>query len=83
MFVNATAFNNGGSATIATWNVANIVIVTSMFNNAQSFTQNLSSWITGVTNQPVSFSANANPTFADNLNARKPFLSGGGLRIIT
>jgi hypothetical protein len=83
MFVNATAFNNGGSATIATWNVANVILVTSMFVNAQSFTQNLSSWITGLTTQPTSFSANANPTFANNANLRKPFLSGGGLRIIT
>lgn len=79
MFREATSFN----ANISSWSVANLSNVNNMFQNASSFTQNLSSWTTNVVVQPSSFSANANATFANNANLRKPFLQGGTVRINT
>jgi hypothetical protein len=57
--------------------------VTSMFNAATAFNQNLSTWVTGLTAQPINFSGGANATFANNANNRKPFLAGGVTRINT
>jgi surface protein len=75
----ANTFNQN----ISGWSVSNVTDMTAMFRNTLSFTQNLSSWITGLTSQPSQFSSGANPTFANNANLRKPFLSNGTTRINT
>jgi surface protein len=50
MFVDATAFNNGGSSSIGNWDVSAVINMSSMFSFS-GFNQNIGSWNTGaVTN---------------------------------
>lgn len=44
MFNGASAFNNGGSDSIANWNTSNLVIANDMFRKAASFNQPIGSW---------------------------------------
>lgn len=43
MFNGASAFNNGGSDSIANWNTSNLVIANDMFRKAASFNQPIGS----------------------------------------
>jgi surface protein len=44
MFINATAFNNGGSPGINNWNTSNIKTMEGMFQNATAFNQDIGNW---------------------------------------
>jgi surface protein len=44
MFLNATAFNNGGSPGINNWNTGNIKTMEGMFQNATAFNQDIGNW---------------------------------------
>jgi surface protein len=68
---------------ISSWNVSNVTNMDFMFYNCVLFNQNLSPWVTGLANQPSSFSDGANSTFSNNANNLKPFLSNGITRINT
>jgi surface protein len=81
MFRDTDSFDHN----ISTWNVSVLTNVTNMFVSAFAFNQNLSPWITAVVSQPSDFSggASSNPTFDNNANNLKPFLSDGVTRINT
>jgi surface protein len=52
MFAGATAFNQN----IGSWNVSNVINMTTMFLNASAFNQNIGSWnVSNVTNMPSMF----------------------------
>jgi surface protein len=56
MFISATAFNNGGSASINNWNTGAVTAMNSMFQSASAFNQDIGSWNTGaVTNMQQMF----------------------------
>lgn len=44
MFLDASAFNNGGSPSIGSWNVGSNTSLQSMFQNALAFNQDISNW---------------------------------------
>jgi len=46
MFESASLFNNGGTNTINSWDVANVSDMSNMFKDAKAFNQDLSSWNT-------------------------------------
>ena len=79
MFNSAFAFNQN----ISSWDVSNVTNMDSTFRFCNVFNQNLSSWITGLTSQPLTFSAGANSVFANNASNLKPYLQDGVTRINT
>jgi surface protein len=60
MFNDAEAFNNGGSSTIGNWNTSLVTTMTTMFQNAKVFNQNISSWNVNkvISKPPSDFSTN-------------------------
>lgn len=61
LFNGATAFNNGGSASIDDWDVSNVTDMVAVFNGASSFNQKISSWdVSNVNNMALMFAGATN-----------------------
>ena len=88
MFSTATGFNNVAVPTLFnqplnSWNVGKVTNMDNMFAYSTAFNQNLTSWITGLTVQPNTFSYLANATWRASKATSYPFLKNGVTRVNT
>ena len=61
MFSGASAFNNGGSASIGNWNTSSVTSMRYMFDSASAFNQDIGNWnVSNVTNMLEMFDIASN-----------------------